>query len=55
MIPIEVATLRDILLGLVTNSEDQALKWTHEIIDRLDGEGFAIRRLKLREDEAFPE
>ena len=44
MIPPEQAALFEILLdGVnVTNSERQAMRWAHEIIERLDSAGYAI-------------
>jgi hypothetical protein len=46
MIPPELATLRDILLGAevhVTNSETQALRWASKIIAKLADAGYEIK------------
>jgi hypothetical protein len=43
MIPIEVATIKEILLELpVTHSEQQALKWAWDIVDGLNKQNMAV-------------
>ena len=50
MIPPEVATLRDILLGMVTNNESQALGWAQKIITDLGHVGLEIAEIPAKDD-----
>ena len=45
MIPIEVGTIAEILLGIpVTNSDSQAIRWANDIVKGLELVGFTIQR-----------
>ena len=52
MIPVDQATLRDILLKHpnITNSEAQATRWAREILEQMRGAGYMIEPIDAGRD-----
>jgi hypothetical protein len=42
MLPPEIADLKSVLLGMVTNSESQAIRWAHQITKQMAEKGWSF-------------
>lgn len=54
MLEPKIADLRDILLGMVTNSEMQATGWARDIIEKLKLGGYELIRVAWNTEESRP-